>query len=160
MSVGSDGAGWCRYAVQAKKVSFKGLRYEKLKHVVRGRDQIDILQDYAATVRAAPIFCFYNYAPHVDVFNCNRDGDTTQLGCMVVRAGVVEAALRMRGRKHFGWLYSQPEALPWRCLITCPSLHHNRQTVDATLALKRSAGVSKSRVSLGRPFICIATLSR
>ncbi|WP_129777467.1 DUF6615 family protein [Peristeroidobacter soli] len=123
MWTGSDHKGWYRYAVQAKKVSFNGWRYEKLKHVVRGRDQIDVLKDYAATVRAAPIYCFYNFAPHVLTFNCKRDKDATQLGCMVVPVGVVEDAIRMRGCRHFGWLHMQPEAIPWRCLITCPPLH-------------------------------------
>ncbi|MBM0106506.1 hypothetical protein JM946_17390 [Steroidobacter sp. S1-65] len=131
--IGSADEGWCRYAVQAKKISFRGFRYEKLRHRVRGRDQIEILQEYAAKVRAAPIFCFFNFAPHVDVFNCKRDHDETQLGCMVLPAAVVEDALRTRGRRHFGWLHAQQEAIPWRCLITCLPGHLAVRTPSASL---------------------------
>lgn len=123
MWVGSDPKGWRRYAVQAKKITVKGWRYEKLNHKVRGRTQIEILKQYASKVRAAPIYCFYNFAPHVMTFNCKRDRDVSQLGCMILPTPAVEDALRFRGYRHFGWMHIQPEAIPWRCLLTCTPNH-------------------------------------
>lgn len=131
MWIGSDRTGWARYAVQAKKISASSGRYERLSHAVRGRSQIEILNDYASRVRAAPLYCFYNFAPHITNWNCALPRDEVQLGCMVVPAVVVEQALRLRGCRRFGWMHIQPEAIPWRCLITCPPDHHQKYAAYA-----------------------------
>lgn len=133
MWIGSDVGGWRRYAVQAKKITVNTWRYEKLNHKVRGRSQIDILKQYALKAHAAPIYCFYNFAPHIVSWNCAMPPDASQLGCMVVPAGVVEQAMRLRGCKHFGWMHIQAEAIPWRCLLTCPPSHHHKGAVYAPL---------------------------
>lgn len=131
MWIGSDRRGWSRYAVQAKKITASSGRYEKLSHAVRGSSQIEILNEYAKRARAASLYCFYNFAPHVMNWNCALPRDETQLGCMVAPAVVVEQALRLRGCRHFGWMHIQPEAIPWRCLLTCPRDHHHQYTVYA-----------------------------
>jgi hypothetical protein len=131
MWIGNDSRGWSRYAVQAKKITASSGRYEKLSHAVRGRYQIEILNDYAKRVRAAPIYCFYNFAPYVMNWNCGLTRDETQLGCMVAPAVVVEQALHLRGCRDFGWLHTQPESVPWRCLLRCPRDHHHKYDANA-----------------------------
>lgn len=131
MWVGSDRLGWSRYAVQAKKITARSGRYDKLSHAVRGRTQIEMLNDYARRVRAAPLYCFYNFSPNVMNWNCALPRDDVQLGCMVTPAVVVEQALRLRGCRHFGWMHIQPETIPWRCLLTCPMNHHHKYSTYA-----------------------------
>jgi transposase len=121
--IGSNGRGWSRYAVQAKKITMNSGRYEQLNHEVRGRRQIDILTHHAKGVRAAPLYCFYNFAPQVSTWNCSLRRDEPQLGCTVTPAEVVEQALCIRGSRNFAWIHQQPETIPWRCLITCPKDH-------------------------------------
>ncbi len=155
MWIGNERLGWQGYAVQAKKVRASSGRYGQLSHTVRGRSQIEILNDYAKRVRAAPVYCFYNFASHVSNWNCAMPREDTQLGCMVVPAAVVERALRSRGCRQFVWMHSQPESIPWRCLLTCPrdhdhtynehapsrwpnpETHHHRRLPDALQALRR-----------------------
>jgi hypothetical protein len=154
MWIGNDRRGWSRYAVQAKKITVRSGRYEKLSRAVRGRSQIEILDDYAKRVRAAPVYCFYNFSPHVMNWNCALPRDDTQLGCMVAPSVVVEQALRLRGCRGFGWMHVQPESIPWRCLLTCvrdhrhkykayapsrwphPEAHHHRRLPDALQMLR------------------------
>jgi hypothetical protein len=124
--IGSDPEGWSRYAVQAKKISVRPRRYERLTHKVNGRRQIDILHDYAKRVRAAPLYCFYNFSNVVSAWNCALRRDEPQLGCMVTPAAVVEQALNLRRSRNFGWMHRQPETIPWRCLITCPRDHEHK----------------------------------
>lgn len=131
MWIGNDRKGWSRYAVQAKKITARSGRYERLNHAVRGRSQIQILNDYAKRVRAAPLYCFYNFAPHVMNWNCTLPRDEPQLGCMVTPALVVEQALRLRGCRHFGWMHIQPETIPWRCLLTCSRNHQHKYNAYA-----------------------------
>jgi hypothetical protein len=131
--IGSDREGWSRYAVQAKKITVSSRRYPQLNHKVRGRSQIEILGDYSRRVRAAPIYCFYNFAPNVSAWNCALPRDDTQLGCMVTPAAVVEQALRIRrGSRNFDWMHIQPEAIPWRCLVTCPRDHQHGHPAHAS----------------------------
>lgn len=126
--IGSDRKGWHRYAVQAKKITLSSSQYQQLSHKVRGRMQIDVLDVYASGARAAPLYCFYNFSPNVTAWNCEQPRDSRQLGCMVVPAIVVREALRIRrGSRNFEWMHRQPEAVPWRCLISCPHGHHHKQ---------------------------------
>lgn len=121
--IGSDGKGWSRYAVQAKKITVKSSRYEQLNHKVRGRSQLEILKEYAALTRAAPVYCFYNFAESASAWNCTLTEDFPQLGCMITPATIVEQALGIRGARQFRWMHIQPETIPWRCLITCRRDH-------------------------------------
>jgi hypothetical protein len=130
--IGSDGIGWLRYAVQAKKISAGSGRYDQLNHKVRGRPQIDILKAYSRRVRAAPLYCFYNFAFSASAWNCVLPRDEPQLGCMVTPAAVVEKALRTRrGSRNFSWMHLQPESIPWRCLLTCRHKHPHKYPEDA-----------------------------
>jgi hypothetical protein len=125
--IGNDRKGWHRYAVQAKKITLSSSRYDQLGHKVRGRTQIDILDVYASGARAAPLYCFYNFATYVTAWNCGQQRDSRQLGCMLVPAIVVREALRIRrGSRNFDWMHRQPEAIAWRCLISCPQGHREQ----------------------------------
>lgn len=127
MWIGNHANGWKRYAVQAKKMTASTSRYERLKHQVRGRAQIDVLKQYASVVRAMPVYCFYNFSPHVVTWNCRPPRQDEQLGCMVVPATVVEKASRQRGCGNFDWIHTRPEAIPWRCLLTCLPKYGHRE---------------------------------
>jgi hypothetical protein len=63
--IGSDYHGWLRYAVQAKKLTVSNKRYISLNHRVNVNGskiaQAAILEAYAASNQAIPLYCFYNY---------------------------------------------------------------------------------------------------
>lgn len=120
--IGSDFIGWSRYAIQAKKLSIGRGTYTKLNHEVSGRQQIDILDQYARLNRAAALYCMYNFAPEAISQNCPLPCDVAQLGCTVTPSATVRMALMRRGCRNFSWLHSRSETLPWRCLVRCPKL--------------------------------------
>lgn len=130
MWIGSDKRGWSRYAVQAKKVSVSTGRYESLNHSVSGKPQIDILNLYAKRVGAAPIYCLYNFYDclpdwkyRCPLWNCGLPVDRFQLGCSVTPARVIKSALQRRGMRSFLSIHSEPETIPWRCLLRCAGPH-------------------------------------
>lgn len=114
---------WMGYAVQAKKVSARTGRYEKLGHTVNGQRQIDILSGYARKREITPVYCFFSGMRPVTRWNCQLPQADDQLGCMVTPMRVVENALKIRGARSFSWMHRQPESVPWRCLVTCMSSH-------------------------------------
>ena len=119
--IGSNRTGWWRYAVQAKKVD--GARRYDLRKKVRGRFQLDILEEYARTNVCVPLYCLYNfnYSPsNVPYWNCNLAYDEPQLGCTVARIDVIRQAFKKRAPKTFKALHLSNETLPWRCLVSCP----------------------------------------
>ena len=71
--IGTDGFGWLRYAVQAKKLYADG-RYRCLKHPVHGRQQMDILADYSNIKNAIPLYWA------AQEFFCNLAGPQTEVG--------------------------------------------------------------------------------
>jgi hypothetical protein len=114
---------WMGYAVQAKKVSARTGRCEKLAHRVNGQRQIGILRRYSKERGLAPLYCFFSGVRPVTRWNCQLPQADDQLGCMVTPLRVVENALKIRGARSFAWLHRQPESVPWRCLVTCMSSH-------------------------------------
>lgn len=75
--LGSDSTGWLRFAVQSKKLHMQSQWYSTLRHDVNGVLQLDCLEQYAASNRATPLYCLYNYSDHVDPDKhwhcCERD---------------------------------------------------------------------------------------
>lgn len=133
--VGANASGWYRYAAQAKRIDVRTRRYGKLKHVVGGQLQIDILNKYATDVRAMPIYCLYSYASNVQHWNCSgMRMEKKQLGCMVTPSVVIEEAVKRRGGQTFAFLHRVPESLPWRCLVHC----QNQQAVGAGECVRES----------------------
>ena len=134
--IGTDQKGWYRYAAQAKKIDVRTRRYGKLKHMVGGQRQIDILNTYAKDVRAMPIYCLYSYASNVRYWNCTTTKmKKTQLGCMITPAAVIEEAMSRRGGQTFASLHRVPDTLPWRCLLHSPNhqLVGAGQCIDSTM---------------------------
>lgn len=125
--IGREQIGWRRYAVQAKKGQFSSGRYDSLAHEVRGTPQIDILERYAIANRALPIYCFYNRSDRPYRWNCSLPDCAEQLGCSVAPLSVVRRALARRGGRNFGFLHSQIETLPWRCLVRCKRFTQSMQ---------------------------------
>jgi hypothetical protein len=118
--IGSAKLGWCRYAIQAKKIKLATERYESLGHKVAGAPQIDILEKYANANKAIPLYCFYNYTTNPVTSNCTDPNDIEQLGCTVTPLAVVKQALSIRGSRNFSYIHRQRCTLPWRCLVKCP----------------------------------------
>ncbi|MDM0010894.1 hypothetical protein QTH87_00450 [Variovorax sp. J22P168] len=119
--IGSSYLGWRRYAVQAKKIQVSSSRYASLAHEVSGVLQIDILDAYAGANRALALYCFYNHSTKPYNWNCNLAPELEQLGCSVTPSRVVRAAIAKHGARNYTHLHSQPETLPWRCLLRCPN---------------------------------------
>ena len=134
--IGTDGFGWLRYAVQAKKLYADG-RYRCLKHPVHGRQQMDILADYSNIKNAIPLYCFYNFQlsrdgpkPNEQCGQCGIGCSKEQFGCTIVPLHVVREAAAS-----FDAIHSSPCALPWRCLVRCPRII--RVITEAKLARER-----------------------
>ena len=123
--IGSSYLGWRRYAIQAKKIQVSSSRYSSLAHEVAGVPQIDILDAYAGANRALALYCFYNFYNHSAEplrWNCNLSPEREQLGCSVTPSSVVRTAIATHGARNYMHMHSQPETLPWRCLVRCPNL--------------------------------------
>jgi hypothetical protein len=121
--IGSRLHGWWRYAVQAKRLESKSGRYRSLRHRVGVRFQIEILEDFARSQGAVPLYCLYNYVDSpvaVAGWQCNLTVDEPQLGCTLVPLDAVKAAHRPRGSRRFADLHRHRHSLPWRCLLRCP----------------------------------------
>lgn len=130
---------WIRYAIQAKKIDLKTGKYDRLDHKVpnnkQGKLQLEILKEYATANDAVPLYCFYNYVqnkngmmpPHMHRHHhccpcpcCYRD-EPSQFGITITPLHVVEPLLQSSRKKDrtFGWIHSQHETHPWKCLVCC-----------------------------------------
>jgi len=121
--IGTNGTGWWRYSVQAKKLDVSYNRYVRFRHAVGSRFQIDILADFARTNRTIPLYCFYNAVPpkvEHQYWHCNLPFKARQLGCSVAPLPVARQ-LHQRGfRRSFEAAHQDPRVLPWRCVVACP----------------------------------------
>jgi uncharacterized protein DUF6615 len=118
---------WLRFAVQAKKGYPKNGSpqegyYRSINQKVKnGTAQIDILEKYAKLNGAIPLYCFYNSIvdPPFDPqkhWHCNENPEKHQLGCSLTPLSVAKKA-NTRGNRNFNFIHSQPETIPWRCLL-------------------------------------------
>lgn len=120
--IGSATAGWLRFAVQAKKLGLETMRYDALGHKVGKDRQIDLLLKFAATNRAIPLYCFFNFVSPVEGqkgWRCCESFNVPQLGCTLAPAAIVKKAIVNHGCRTFEWIHSHPAALPWRCIAKC-----------------------------------------
>lgn len=127
--IGNKKNGYLRYAVQAKKLDLKSGRYASLNHKVgKGKGAIaqhKVLEMYAKSNNAIPLYAFYNYlAPsnYPKSWNCNLKFDISKLGCTVTPLKNVKIALSKRGYRTFKKIHAFPETVPLRCLAVCPNI--------------------------------------
>ena len=125
--IGSNKKGWFRYAIQAKKISVSNERYNSLSHKVRGQPQIEILDNYASTNNAIPVYCLFNYSKHSHhlVNSCPKYISIKELGCSVTPSKTVRTALSIRGARTFKWFHNRQDTIPWSCLVRCPKIHRH-----------------------------------
>jgi hypothetical protein len=137
--IGSSRLGWLRYAVQAKSIDVKSLRYPRLTHKVSGQYQLDVLEKYAKTNKAIARYCFYNYVPNATQtsWQCSLRYDPIQFGCTIATTRVVRTAIKTHGCKNFRFIHSDPRSKPLRCLVRCPMMQAAyRQTEDAPAGIE------------------------
>ncbi len=117
--------GWIRYGVQAKRIDEKG-NYKNLKHIVNGRCQTKLLDEFCRINKAVPLYCFYNYFELSQIERywhcCKKEKHKSQLGCTITPSFVVHEAIKRRGARKFSHLHSDPHTVPWRCLVGCPEI--------------------------------------
>ena len=128
--VGSQQLGWFRFAVQAKKLDLRTERYTDLNHKNSNGLQPKLLEQYATSNRACPMYCLYNFTTEVnqkDHWHCCDDtkDDTTELGCSMTTLSNIKKAVEKRGAKNFKCIHSQPDTLPLRCLVACPKVQES-----------------------------------
>lgn len=117
-------------AIQAKKL-FPSGRYESLNTKVKSLNlsQIEVLERYARSVCAIPLYLLYN---NVDsgsaqkAWRCCQNLDPKQLGCTLVPSWRIRKAIRKRGARTFSSIHGSGDVLPWRCLFECPKGAQNR----------------------------------
>ena len=131
--VGSQRLGWFRFAVQAKKLDLRTGRYLDLNHPNSIGRQPVLLEQYAMTNGACPVYCLYNFTEDVDQYqhwHCCDDtkDDTTELGCSVTTLSNIKHAISTRRAKNFGSIHSRPNTLPLRCLVAC---HKVQKSLEA-----------------------------
>lgn len=114
------------FALQAKKLN-RDERYVGFKAKVNSQKhlQLEVLENYAESVRAVPLYLLYNFLCRNKLgryWNCSGcpDGEVEQLGCTVVPSRIIRRAGCKRGRSNFDWIHKSNHALPWRCLFNCP----------------------------------------
>ena len=114
------------FVLQAKKLN-RDERYVGFKAKVNSTNslQLKILEEYAESVRAVPLYLLYNYVCRDELgsyWNCRGrpDEEVEQLGCTVVPSRIIRRSGCKRGRSNFDWIHKSKLALPWRCLFNCP----------------------------------------
>ena len=111
-------------AIQAKKLYPNG-SYKTLNHHVRpGVRQIDLLNAFALTFNAIPLYLLYNHVDSsmpADYWHCCKPFDIEQLGCALVPSWKIESAIcpHRRGRRRFAEIHATAPSRPWRCAFDC-----------------------------------------
>ena len=131
--IGSDSAGWFRFAIQAKKLDLKTGRYAHLWHENQHGEQIDLLEHYARVNKAAPLYCLYNYTEDVDDVGhwrrCQRSIDMEDLGCTVTPTSNIREAIDKWGAKNFQSIHRKEDSMPLACLVTCTMLESSLEAL-------------------------------
>jgi hypothetical protein len=129
--IGSNKTGWRRYAVQAKKLDLRTNTYKSIRHPVNGVFQIDILDNFARTQRATPLYCFYNaVTPALEQqhWHCNLPFAPKQLGCSLAPLKIIKPIHDKRySKRTFARIHKDRRVLPWHCIL-CPN--RNETTAD------------------------------
>ncbi|WP_162628755.1 DUF6615 family protein [Marinobacter bohaiensis] len=124
--IGCNLSGWDRYAVQAKRMYLESGKYERLRHKHKGatKFQIEVLEDFAQSTGAIPLYCFYNAIDHAQLkghWHCTYPPELEQMGCTIVPLRIVKQAHKPRKPKSFKDLHKDSSAKPWQCLL-CPGV--------------------------------------
>lgn len=124
--LGSDRLGWFRFAIQAKKLDLRTDRYASLTQSNVNGPQIDLLERYAQSKRAAPLYCLYNHTDGADELDhwhcCTPPVDLKELGCTVTPLPNIATAIGEWGGKNFDSIHKNKSTLPWKCLVSCPKV--------------------------------------
>lgn len=125
--IGNNKSGWHRYAIQAKKISVSSGRYDSLNHIVGDVPQIQILEQYASSNNAIPLYCLFNFSNNTKKpsTSCFKYLNIKEFGCSVTPLSTVKYALNTRGSRTFKWFHERKETLPWSCLVRCTKLHRH-----------------------------------
>ena len=122
--LGSEGKGWFRCAVQAKRLDLRTNRYPSLSQSNQHGRQIDLLENYAKANRAASLYCLYNHTDDADGkqhWHCGTGPvDLTQFGCSITPSSNIREAINKRGSRNFKSIHEMTSTLPWRCLVCHP----------------------------------------
>ncbi|MFC8097130.1 DUF6615 family protein [Streptomyces sp. NPDC057363] len=127
--------------VQAKR-AMRGGGY-KLEHVVRGtgRSQSRLLVQDALATGCLPVYVLYNHRNWVprsragQVMNCRHgQGEEAQMGCTMVSALTVHAALRKRPTRP---AFVRDQSVPWHRIL-CDAPHADGTWLDIAHAETRS----------------------
>ena len=122
--LGSDLLGWFRFAIQAKKLDLRNDRYASLTQSNINGPQIDLLENYAAHKRAAPLYCLYNHTDYADELDhwhcCTGPANLKELGCSVTPSPNIRKAIGQWKGKNFKCIHKRKNTLPWKCLVSCP----------------------------------------
>ena len=127
-------------AVQAKKL-YPSDRYDSLENpkVKPSHScQIDVLEMYAQSVCAIPLYLLYNYVDLVNLqpyWHCCKPLDQRQLGCTLVPSWKIRRASETWGCRKFDSIHESCSALPWRCLFDCPQGREHRLLPSADRSL-------------------------
>lgn len=117
---------WVRFAVQAKRINFERSSYSGLNYKVNGTKQMHLLERFANTNGAVPVYCFYNYYDNPKCSKhwrcCGKPYVPEQLGCTIATLRTVKQAAKQHGAKNFNWIHKQPGTIPWSCLPICEKL--------------------------------------
>lgn len=135
--LGSDRIGWIRFAVQAKKLDFRSMRYG-FTHKVNGTFQIDLLERFAKANGATPIYCLYNRPNDLDDSKhwhcCQTPFERDQMGCTITPSSVVRETLSIHGSKNFDYIHQNRRTIPWRCLALCPKVRQRLKPPEVKLS--------------------------
>lgn len=154
----TDGRRWAGLLVQAKILNPKSNLYSSIKHVVRGRPQIDIILEQASYKGIPATYFFYNHTrrrfPDV-AWNClSTSPEIEQLGCTVAHAAAVRPLVKQGG---VGIATLAAIAVPLRCLVCCKG--HVEKGQPPSLP-NRTHGIVRHLAELGSgdPFIEVPPL--
>ena len=124
--VGSARLGWFRFAIQAKRLYAKSKCYDKLHHSNAHGNQIDSLENFADSNRAASLYCMYNYTEDVKQREhwrcCTGSFEHHEFGCTVTPSSTIRDVLDSGDKKTFGRVHCAENTLPLRCLVSCPAV--------------------------------------
>ncbi|WP_320159118.1 DUF6615 family protein [Psychrobacter sp. NG27] len=130
--IGSDDKGWVAFAVQAKKYSTKNDTYNSLAHKVKGVSQSDILEIYADSIQAVPIYALYNYVLRKNfrpgIAGLRFNYSENMYGVTLASLNVVKEAMNTRGCRNFKFINNKVST------ITLPDLIRETEAYLANYA--------------------------
>lgn len=118
--VGSDTFGWCRLAVQAKKLNTRSMKYEMLADA-GALSQLRKLENYAGN-DAIPMYLLYNYVdnPNRNSWRCyDSRFNRWQLGCTLTHSNTVRQIITARNFTFEHAHRHYYDTIPLRCLSVC-----------------------------------------